>query len=354
MTRSNHSYLSAQAPFVPFRVDYLPLIARLRLIGFHKYKNRWAKRFGKKLGRLLFDFAYDVLRFSGQGMVEVTFGTDKKMFQFDARNLHYLRIYDHQMDTLCEPELAAVLNAFLTGDRVFYDIGSNWGYFALYAATLPGYEGEIHAFEPIRETFDELQDWVAQLGQERRVHCHNLAISDADGPVQMGIVSGDSGLASILRTDGPSSRHQIAEARRLDTLDLPAPDFIKLDVEGFEHEAICGALKTLASHQPMIMFENWISRDKPEQTLSPIEVLEKLGYQLFVPMWWIGEPSNQMYWPISHHLFPKGVRTMAFVPFNIEFRFSMRDQINFFCCHNDRMEEFEQLFTRREGPVEQV
>ncbi|NQW12560.1 MAG: FkbM family methyltransferase [Alphaproteobacteria bacterium] len=92
------------------------------------------------------------------------------------------------------------MEVFLTGDRVFYDIGSNWGYFSLYAATLPNYSGPIHAFEPIEETFCDLNNWVGQTGQVKRISCHKTALSDRDGTSHMGVVSSDSGLASLARS----------------------------------------------------------------------------------------------------------------------------------------------------------
>lgn len=66
MPKIVQAYVAKKLPFDPFVVERLPLISQLQLIGFHKYKNRWAKRFGKSLGRMIFDFAYYYLKLSGQ------------------------------------------------------------------------------------------------------------------------------------------------------------------------------------------------------------------------------------------------------------------------------------------------
>jgi len=100
----------------------------------------------------------------------------------------------------------------------------------------------------------------------------------------------------------------------------------------------------------MIMFENWLSREDPENTLLPIKALLKCGYKLFVPMWWIGAPSNQLFWPKPHQAFPKGPRQMAYVSYEPETRFSLRDQINFFCCHEDRLGEVGGVFDVLDQP----
>ncbi|MDA1023360.1 MAG: FkbM family methyltransferase [Proteobacteria bacterium] len=344
VTKSPQTYLAKKPAFVPFTVEKLPLLSRLQLIGFHKYENRWAKRFGKYLGRLLFDIAYDHLKLSGQVSISIILGNQKRHVHFDARKLHFSSIFDQQLDHLCEPELATLLEVFLTGDKVFYDIGSNWGHFSMYAAALPNYSGPIHAFEPIEETFSDLQGWVTQTGQEPRVSCHKIALSDRDGTAQMGVVSGSSGLASLARDQDIDSEKHAVQTCRLDSLKYPKPDFIKLDVEGYEFEVLQGGLNALMAKEPMIMFENWLSKDDPERTMLPIKTLLECGYILFVPMWWIGAPTNKLFWPKPHQAFPKGTRQMAYVPFDPETRLSLRDQVNFFCCHEDRLSEVGHVF----------
>ena len=341
MTFTPRTYLAIKPPFVPFEIKQQPLISQLRNIGFHKYKNRWAKRLGKNIGRLIFDIAYHHLKLSGEIEVAVQFeGQDKKLL-VDARNLHFSRLYAKQICDLCEPELTTLLELFLTGDKVFYDIGANWGYFSLYASSLPDYHGHIHAFEPVEETFADLQDWVKQLGQENRVNSHKVALSDANGTAHMGILPNDSGLASLARAEDLDSKTMEVQTFRLDSLKIPKPDFIKLDVEGYEYQVIQGGLDTLLTNKPMIMFENWIDRENHEHTMMPIKALLDHGYKLFVPMWWVGPPANKMYWPISNNMFPEGPKQMAYVEFDINTRFDLRDQINFFCCHKDRLVELD-------------
>ena len=46
--------------------------------------------------------------------------------------------------------------------------------------------------------------------------------------------------------------------KTLDSLEL-APSFIKIDVEGFEHEVLRGGLDTLRRHEPTLLFERtWV------------------------------------------------------------------------------------------------
>lgn len=61
------------------------------------------------------------------------------------------------------------------------------------------------------------------------------------------------------------------ETRTLDSFDLK-PTFIKIDVEGLEHEVLAGGAFTLIAHEPVLMVERY--HDNP--TLQPM--LASLGY----------------------------------------------------------------------------
>ncbi len=51
---------------------------------------------------------------------------------------------------------------------------------------------------------------------------------------------------------------------RIDDLELAELDFIKLDVEGYEYQALKGAEQTLKRCRPMVMFEDKGKGDDPQ------------------------------------------------------------------------------------------
>ena len=61
-------------------------------------------------------------------------------------------------------------------------------------------------------------------------------------------------------------------------------------------------------------------------------------------MWRIGPPTNEIFWPVSHQMFPDGPKQMAYVELDINKRFALRDQINFFYCHKNRVSELDGYF----------
>lgn len=73
-----------------------------------------------------------------------------------------------------------------------------------------------------------------------------------------------------------------ATAAALDSLALPAPTFIKIDVEGFEPAVINGAFRMLMTHRPVLLIEIYpelLARNAwtPADVTEP---LKALGYRL--------------------------------------------------------------------------
>lgn len=333
--------VGGRPPRNPFRAETLPLIARLCRVGFHRYRNRWAKRLFKKPGRLAFDIAYHGLRLGGQGTASLALPAGARHIDFDARKIHFRSIFDAPAEGY-EPEVAAILETFLTGDRAFFDVGANWGYFALYAATIEGYAGPIHAFEPIQETFADLEGLTVQAGLGDRITCHQLAVSDRDGAAEMAFDPLNTGLARMVG-DAPE-RRDVALAR-LDSLDLPTPWLMKVDVEEHELEAFRGAESLLKREQPFLVFENWIDKVDRPATLTPLRYLEELGYLLYLPSWQFtgAEGSFILQDPAPPRPFDR--RALALVRFPSGERFQFGDQINAFACHRDRAQELEKEFS---------
>lgn len=331
---------------VPFQCKSLPLIAKLTRLGFHQYRNRWAKRLGKRAGRLAFDAAYG-MGLGGEGIAELATNDGPVRLKFDARKRHYASLYLHHYGDGYEAEVALLLETFLGREAVFYDIGSNWGYFAFYAVAKPDYTGAIHAFEPVAGTYADLIDWVEQSGLAARITCHQLALSDKAGSGRMFLDEGATGLAR-LRDIGENEGENEGDGgdevtlARLDDLDLPPPDVMKIDVEEHELEVLQGARRVLGQQKPMLIFENWLAPRTPETTLAPLKFLEAEGYLLYQPLWRLGDGS--LAWPGPHAPLPSGNHALALAPFAAEARFELRDQVNVFACHRERLGELDDVF----------
>lgn len=132
---------------------------------------------------------------------------------------------------------------------VFYDIGANVGSFSLIAAKLTANQARIFAFEPSFATFADL--------------CRNVMLNECQNsitPLPLALTSENTLCAFEFRSlESGASRHRMKEltgrfraterqtmlAYRLDDLvhafELPAPNLIKLDVDGPELAVLRGA-----------------------------------------------------------------------------------------------------------------
>ena len=53
-----------------------------------------------------------------------------------------------------------------------------------------------------------------------------------------------------------------------------------LDVEGFEYNAILGALKTIETFQPIIIYEQHMNTDKHVKDIE--DILKRYGYSIYI------------------------------------------------------------------------
>jgi len=224
-----------------------------------------------------------------------------------------------------EPELAHLIDLLVADDGVFLDVGANVGYFSIYLATRPKFHGQIHAFEPVGQAFAGLRELVSALKCEAFITCHQAAASEAAGTARMQVGT-DLGLSSI--TADAAAGGEVVPTVALDSLGLGRVDFMKIDVEGHEAQALRGADALIRSARPYIFLESWAFAGEPDKLFEPLRFLTERGYTLYLPAWvQAGEgffvgigPSHEMH-------------TLALVPFALSDRPSFpSNPINIFAC----------------------
>jgi FkbM family methyltransferase len=131
-------------------------------------------------------------------------------------------------------------------DEVFFDIGAQYGVYALLVSNACGPAARVVAFEPFPAGFALLQK-NTELNHAANVQCLNVALSDSDGEV--GMCSADGSGEFCPRIGGAGATSCSVMAVRADRLiaegAVPFPNVIKLDVEGHEFAVLRGMSEAL-------------------------------------------------------------------------------------------------------------
>ncbi|WP_376093369.1 FkbM family methyltransferase [Roseomonas sp. CCTCC AB2023176] len=136
------------------------------------------------------------------------------------------------------------------------DVGANIGAHTLPMAQFVGPKGVVVAYEPQRIIFQTLCANLA-LGGMENVVAHWAAATARPGTVRVPrpdySVPGNFGGVAL---HGDAAATEEVAGLPVDSLDLVACHFIKVDVEGMEAEVLDGAAATIARHRPLLYLEN--------------------------------------------------------------------------------------------------
>jgi FkbM family methyltransferase len=152
-----------------------------------------------------------------------------------------------------EPQETALLLELLRPGMTFVDVGANWGYFTLLAASRLGPRGQVIALEPDPRLFQLLQ---ANVDRNRftEVVVRQVAAADRCGQAafaQYDETSENWGL-SHLTEDPCNGTCMVATCPLDDLLDevgVDCIDLLKMDIEGAEELALRGMAAGLARHR---------------------------------------------------------------------------------------------------------
>jgi FkbM family methyltransferase len=149
-----------------------------------------------------------------------------------------------------------LLKKHISKNATVLDIGANIGFYATILSDLVGEKGKVHCFEPDIKNFNHLKNHTAQH--------HNIVINNkAVGP--------KSGILKIYTSNKLNVDHRTYKPEEYDKeIEIEAisiddylhsnlsVDFIKIDIQGFEMEAVKGMQKTLEFNMDLkLISEFW-------------------------------------------------------------------------------------------------
>jgi FkbM family methyltransferase len=189
------------------------------------------------------------------------------------------------------------------GDVVL-DIGANIGAHTLFFAKKVGPTGRVFAFEPQRVVFQTLCANMA-LNSLSNVHCMLVAVGDEPGQVMVPAFNyAQTNNYGGVEIDTFASGEP-TPVITLDSLELSACRFMKVDVEGMELKALKGAVQTIKRHKPILYVEN----DRVEKSDALMKFIDSLNYDMYwhlPPLFgaqnYFGNPQNVFNYIVSFNL----------------------------------------------------
>lgn len=183
------------------------------------------------------------------------------------------------------PELDAMslIRPYLKTGGVFVDIGANIGLYSIFASQIIGGEGKVIAIEPHPVTAKKLS-YNLKTNQCNNVKLHRVAISTNDGNIDFWPDVGKNvGRSSILKEAvGKTGDKITVNGRKLENLlndeQVEVVDLVKIDVEGYEDQALIPFFKTAS----VALFPKAVLLEIAHQKLwkeDLVALMKQLGYQ---------------------------------------------------------------------------
>lgn len=201
----------------------------------------------------------------------------QKMFldSLDSMRLSINGIYD-EFET-------KTLKKIIKTDDVVFDIGANIGYYTLIFARLVGRSGKVFSFEPESTNFELLKK-NAKINGYTNIEFFCKAISNSNKTTKLFLDKKNKGGHSLIDKIEDRESIEIKSIRIDDYFKNQNIDFVKIDIEGFEFEAIKGMSELLEkSNNVKIMteFNPYLLKKSEIEPEEYIKLLKNLGFTIY-------------------------------------------------------------------------
>lgn len=168
---------------------------------------------------------------------------------------------------------------FIGQGMVVIDVGANTGSHTIALARLVGNTGVVFAYEPERLNFNTLAGNVT-INNLHNVYVLQKAVGNINGTIavpELDVEWTDNFGGLTLDADYRESPNYPVPIITLDSQNFNKCDFIKIDIEGMELQALEGAKELINKHKPVLYVEN----DRENKSKALIEYIKSLDYEIY-------------------------------------------------------------------------
>jgi FkbM family methyltransferase len=189
-----------------------------------------------------------------------------------------------------EVPLTSFLLSVLPRVKVFWDVGAHVGYHTLLGSHVIGPGGRVVAFEPHPRVFSLIEENVRSFGFGN-VTLMNMGLSNEDSEKEIfdegeNVTRAPTFVEGIYERSGHRCRlvsgDRLLAPSRINGTRLDKPDLIKMDIEGYESNALMGITELLSSESPPILLFELNHKFNPDQ-VGILELLSSCNpYEFYV------------------------------------------------------------------------
>lgn len=198
-------------------------------------------------------------------------GEQKYKFVNDIGNLSYIK---NRVDRMFnkEPETIAWIKS-MHQSSVFYDVGANIGLYTIYAAVKR--QCTTYSFEPHAANFKSVIENI-EANKLTNSHAYPVAINKNFGLSSMAVKNLYSGVADNIVDSLSEIYHGVVSISLDDVVGkniLPQPDYIKVDVDGFERNVFEGSQRVFKNAKSILI-------EIDQKDIQLVDDIKNLGFQL--------------------------------------------------------------------------
>ena len=176
-----------------------------------------------------------------------------------------------------EPHITNFLERNFNQESVLIDVGSNYGWHSIKSS--PKCK-TIYSFEPQKLMYD-IQLSSITKNNISNIHLYNCGLGDDEIKTEMNPIDYETWVHIGDLSVGVGGEK--ISIKKLDSLNIPKVDFIKIDVQGYEKYVLLGALETINKNKPTIIveIENHQLRRFNYGVTELFDLIRGLGYYIY-------------------------------------------------------------------------